>query len=114
MLLLFSISYRLFDVDLLRIDLVIIVFFFFFKQKTAYEMLRSLVGSEMCIRDRRFNNKNLSTSSSKHFRKHEYKGDFLLFLDGWKRAEKRLAKRAAVVVDWLLLSVHFCSDIHPL
>eukprot|EP00658_Telonema_sp_P-2_P025849 TRINITY_DN20419_c0_g1_i2.p1 TRINITY_DN20419_c0_g1~~TRINITY_DN20419_c0_g1_i2.p1 ORF type:complete len:296 (-),score=88.00 TRINITY_DN20419_c0_g1_i2:211-1098(-) len=28
-------------------------FFFFFKQKTAYEMLRSLVGSEMCIRDRR-------------------------------------------------------------
>src|SRR5674536_357404 len=28
------------------------LFFFFFKQKTAYEMLRSLVGSEMCIRDR--------------------------------------------------------------
>src|SRR5678816_4876562 len=28
------------------------VWFFFFKQKTAYEMLRSLVGSEMCIRDR--------------------------------------------------------------
>ena len=26
---------------------------FFFKQKTAYEMLRSLVGSEMCIRDRK-------------------------------------------------------------
>ena len=25
----------------------------FFKQKTAYEMLRSLVGSEMCIRDSR-------------------------------------------------------------
>ena len=24
----------------------------FVKQKTAYEMLRSLVGSEMCIRDR--------------------------------------------------------------
>src|SRR5678816_963153 len=24
---------------------------FFFKQKTAYELLRSLVGSEMCIRD---------------------------------------------------------------
>eukprot|EP00658_Telonema_sp_P-2_P042113 TRINITY_DN3018_c0_g1_i3.p2 TRINITY_DN3018_c0_g1~~TRINITY_DN3018_c0_g1_i3.p2 ORF type:complete len:120 (-),score=59.18 TRINITY_DN3018_c0_g1_i3:355-714(-) len=30
------------------------VFFFFFKQKTAYEMLRSLVGSEMCIRDRTY------------------------------------------------------------
>ena len=28
-----------------------VLFFFFFKQKTAYEMLRSLVGSEMCIRD---------------------------------------------------------------
>ena len=27
--------------------------FFFFKQKTAYELLRSLVGSEMCIRDRK-------------------------------------------------------------
>src|SRR5674536_252715 len=26
-------------------------YFFFFKQKTAYEKLRSLVGSEMCIRD---------------------------------------------------------------
>eukprot|EP00658_Telonema_sp_P-2_P022182 TRINITY_DN1885_c0_g1_i5.p1 TRINITY_DN1885_c0_g1~~TRINITY_DN1885_c0_g1_i5.p1 ORF type:complete len:152 (-),score=61.05 TRINITY_DN1885_c0_g1_i5:113-568(-) len=32
--------------------LVCLFFFFFFKQKTAYEMLRSLVGSEMCIRDR--------------------------------------------------------------
>ena len=32
---------------------VVSFFFFFFKQKTAYEMLRSLVGSEMCIRDRR-------------------------------------------------------------
>eukprot|EP00658_Telonema_sp_P-2_P019428 TRINITY_DN1766_c0_g1_i3.p1 TRINITY_DN1766_c0_g1~~TRINITY_DN1766_c0_g1_i3.p1 ORF type:complete len:221 (-),score=55.85 TRINITY_DN1766_c0_g1_i3:387-1049(-) len=30
---------------------IFVVFFFFFKQKTAYEMLRSLVGSEMCIRD---------------------------------------------------------------
>ena len=28
------------------------VMFFFVKQKTAYEVLRSLVGSEMCIRDR--------------------------------------------------------------
>ena len=29
-----------------------VILIFFFKQKTAYEMLRSLVGSEMCIRDR--------------------------------------------------------------
>ncbi|CUX40426.1 hypothetical protein BN3590_01215 [Clostridium sp. C105KSO15] len=27
------------------------VFFFFFKQKTAYEIMPSLVGLEMCIRD---------------------------------------------------------------
>src|SRR5450756_2889738 len=26
--------------------------FFFFKQKTAYDIMPSLVGSEMCIRDR--------------------------------------------------------------
>ena len=31
---------------------LIVLFVFLFKQKTAYEMLRSLVGSEMCIRDR--------------------------------------------------------------
>ena len=37
------------------IDVLVAVVFFFFKQKTAYEMLRSLVGSEMCIRDRGFN-----------------------------------------------------------
>ena len=28
------------------------MWFFFFVQKTAYELLRSLVGSERCIRDR--------------------------------------------------------------
>ena len=32
--------------------------FFFFKQKTAYEIRLSLVGSEMCIRDRRYLNPN--------------------------------------------------------
>ena len=31
---------------------IIVWFFFFFKQKTAYEIMPSLVGSEMCIRDR--------------------------------------------------------------
>ena len=36
------------------------ILFFFFKQKTAYEMLRSLVGSEMCIRDRSSNWDELS------------------------------------------------------
>ena len=31
---------------------IILYLFFFFKQKTAYEIMPSLVGSEMCIRDR--------------------------------------------------------------
>ena len=39
------------DVDIRSLTVVAICFFVF-KQKTAYEMLRSLVGSEMCIRDR--------------------------------------------------------------
>ena len=30
----------------------LLIVFFFFKQKTAYEIMPSLVGSEMCIRDR--------------------------------------------------------------
>ena len=30
---------------------ILSIFFFFFKQKTAYEIMPSLVGSEMCIRD---------------------------------------------------------------
>eukprot|EP00825_Cyclidium_porcatum_P046454 TRINITY_DN7303_c0_g1_i1.p1 TRINITY_DN7303_c0_g1~~TRINITY_DN7303_c0_g1_i1.p1 ORF type:complete len:259 (-),score=48.66 TRINITY_DN7303_c0_g1_i1:92-868(-) len=33
-------------------QLLLFFFFFFFKQKTAYEIMPSLVGSEMCIRDR--------------------------------------------------------------
>ena len=37
---------------------------FFFKQKTAYEMLRSLVGSEMCIRDRLASVSSLALNAS--------------------------------------------------
>jgi len=36
----------------MRLQLFFFVFFFF-KQKTAYDMLRSLVGSEMCIIERK-------------------------------------------------------------
>eukprot|EP00831_Metopus_contortus_P014215 TRINITY_DN15875_c0_g1_i2.p1 TRINITY_DN15875_c0_g1~~TRINITY_DN15875_c0_g1_i2.p1 ORF type:complete len:362 (+),score=73.51 TRINITY_DN15875_c0_g1_i2:38-1087(+) len=36
-------------------------FFFFFKQKTAYEMQRGLVGSEMCIRDRIYKMEKIPT-----------------------------------------------------
>eukprot|EP00658_Telonema_sp_P-2_P006592 TRINITY_DN12493_c0_g2_i1.p2 TRINITY_DN12493_c0_g2~~TRINITY_DN12493_c0_g2_i1.p2 ORF type:complete len:109 (+),score=25.30 TRINITY_DN12493_c0_g2_i1:40-366(+) len=39
------------NVMLLHFFIFLVYIFFFFKQKTAYEMLRSLVGSEMCIRD---------------------------------------------------------------
>eukprot|EP00658_Telonema_sp_P-2_P001089 TRINITY_DN10409_c0_g2_i2.p1 TRINITY_DN10409_c0_g2~~TRINITY_DN10409_c0_g2_i2.p1 ORF type:complete len:231 (+),score=63.51 TRINITY_DN10409_c0_g2_i2:80-772(+) len=46
-------------------DIVCVVVnqFFFFKQKTAYEMLRSLVGSEMCIRDRQYHNHRVASTS---------------------------------------------------
>ena len=37
---------------LIELLLCVIYYLFLFKQKTAYELLRSLVGSEMCIRDR--------------------------------------------------------------
>eukprot|EP00658_Telonema_sp_P-2_P051107 TRINITY_DN39131_c0_g1_i4.p1 TRINITY_DN39131_c0_g1~~TRINITY_DN39131_c0_g1_i4.p1 ORF type:complete len:137 (+),score=34.55 TRINITY_DN39131_c0_g1_i4:21-431(+) len=47
-LILFDYSFLLYYLFLMFLT----IFFFFFKQKTAYEMLRSLVGSEMCIRDR--------------------------------------------------------------
>ena len=33
------------------VEYLFVFFFFFFKQKTAYEIMPSLVGSEMCIRD---------------------------------------------------------------
>ena len=45
---------------------------FFFKQKTAYEMLRSLVGSEMCIRDR-FLQVKLKQSPEKPLRAHSFR-----------------------------------------
>ena len=44
-------------------DLCFLVFFFF-KQKTAYDMLRSLVGSEMCIRDSMKESPGISDVSS--------------------------------------------------
>eukprot|EP00658_Telonema_sp_P-2_P002607 TRINITY_DN10977_c0_g1_i9.p3 TRINITY_DN10977_c0_g1~~TRINITY_DN10977_c0_g1_i9.p3 ORF type:complete len:105 (+),score=25.29 TRINITY_DN10977_c0_g1_i9:252-566(+) len=49
--------------NMVVIGVVFVFFFFFFKQKTAYEMLRSLVGSEMCIRDRSRSHRLCSTLS---------------------------------------------------
>ena len=48
--------------------------FFFFKQKTAYEIRLSLVGSEMCIRDRGFGRQKGHTEL---YRGAEYVVDFL-------------------------------------
>src|SRR5674536_148675 len=48
--------------------LCLVLFFFFFKQKTAYEMLRSLVGSEMCIRDRMKHIKTFDEAIQKRLR----------------------------------------------
>ena len=44
------------------------IVFFFFKQKTAYEMLRSLVGSEMCIRDSHIGAADLPSAAGLHDR----------------------------------------------
>ncbi len=48
--------------------------FFFFKQKTADEMLRSLVGSEMCIRDRLYRQDDRSGAAHRSPRDRHYRG----------------------------------------
>ena len=53
----FSVSY---------LYVICVGFFFFFKQKTAYEIMPSLVGSEMCIRDR-YNGTNCFVKGNKVF-----------------------------------------------
>ena len=55
----------------------IVMVVFFFKQKTAYEMLRSLVGSEMCIRDR-------STALSQDISIFPNPASDFIFLANWK------------------------------
>eukprot|EP01016_Furgasonia_blochmanni_P048633 TRINITY_DN7269_c0_g3_i9.p3 TRINITY_DN7269_c0_g3~~TRINITY_DN7269_c0_g3_i9.p3 ORF type:complete len:105 (-),score=40.43 TRINITY_DN7269_c0_g3_i9:181-495(-) len=40
--------------------------FFFFKQKTAYEIMPSLVGSEMCIRDRTIESEECAREEQNH------------------------------------------------
>src|SRR5678816_1623397 len=57
-----------------------VFFFFFFKQKTAYEMLRSLVGSEMCIRD------SLIGAARGAFASHVWRGSASGNLGGWQVA----------------------------
>ena len=44
--------------------------FFFFKQKTAYEILIGLVGSEMCIRDRTDTVRNILKGEGVYLMKH--------------------------------------------
>eukprot|EP00831_Metopus_contortus_P067872 TRINITY_DN60618_c0_g1_i1.p2 TRINITY_DN60618_c0_g1~~TRINITY_DN60618_c0_g1_i1.p2 ORF type:complete len:139 (+),score=18.26 TRINITY_DN60618_c0_g1_i1:47-463(+) len=63
-------------------------FFFFFKQKTAYEMQRGLVGSEMCIRDRPTSARSLNKMPFiEHVRAGSLKGakgkvEFISFFQG--------------------------------
>ena len=67
------------------------MFFFFFKQKTAYEMQRSLVGSEMCIRDRTWPSKTPPVTAYTHTRLH-----WALENTGSYRICRILATRACV------------------
>eukprot|EP00658_Telonema_sp_P-2_P052150 TRINITY_DN40331_c0_g1_i1.p1 TRINITY_DN40331_c0_g1~~TRINITY_DN40331_c0_g1_i1.p1 ORF type:complete len:374 (-),score=89.49 TRINITY_DN40331_c0_g1_i1:63-1184(-) len=70
--------------------------FFFFKQKTAYEMLRSLVGSEMCIRDRHPHTSTTTASSPASALTAEYI-DFAALVEevqGNVISEKRLLPRS--------------------
>eukprot|EP00658_Telonema_sp_P-2_P060099 TRINITY_DN49121_c0_g1_i2.p1 TRINITY_DN49121_c0_g1~~TRINITY_DN49121_c0_g1_i2.p1 ORF type:complete len:302 (+),score=73.88 TRINITY_DN49121_c0_g1_i2:91-996(+) len=64
---------------------MIVFFFFFFKQKTAYEMLRSLVGSEMCIRDRLM-------AIGRELRGFE--------TDGWDQLWDDMVRRRDAVASW--------------
>eukprot|EP00658_Telonema_sp_P-2_P076776 TRINITY_DN6794_c0_g1_i5.p1 TRINITY_DN6794_c0_g1~~TRINITY_DN6794_c0_g1_i5.p1 ORF type:complete len:522 (-),score=147.68 TRINITY_DN6794_c0_g1_i5:310-1875(-) len=75
--------------------LMLMFFFFFFKQKTAYEMLRSLVGSEMCIRDR------VSTQSTGIGQSLEMvRGAALLLLAAMAGADKVYPPYAADAATW--------------
>eukprot|EP00825_Cyclidium_porcatum_P008911 TRINITY_DN14476_c0_g1_i1.p1 TRINITY_DN14476_c0_g1~~TRINITY_DN14476_c0_g1_i1.p1 ORF type:complete len:282 (-),score=63.22 TRINITY_DN14476_c0_g1_i1:52-897(-) len=58
------------------IDQFVFLFFFFFKQKTAYEIMPSLVGSEMCIRDRyqrRVHGRTFTNENEQEFSKDQIK-----------------------------------------
>ena len=52
--------------------------FFFFKQKTAYEFVPSLVGSEMCIRDRADILKIAMINIDRRFREEDIRSKMLL------------------------------------
>ena len=57
---------------------------FFFKQKTAYEMLRSLVGSEMCIRDRKMDLKQCAKTKRRYLRENGPIQMEFAFIDTWR------------------------------
>eukprot|EP00831_Metopus_contortus_P011461 TRINITY_DN1455_c0_g2_i3.p1 TRINITY_DN1455_c0_g2~~TRINITY_DN1455_c0_g2_i3.p1 ORF type:complete len:569 (-),score=108.22 TRINITY_DN1455_c0_g2_i3:40-1746(-) len=78
-------------------------FFFFFKQKTAYEMQRGLVGSEMCIRDRyqRRVHGDVMSYTSDHFPKlFEYMDkmikDGLAYADNIPAEEMKIQRGAGI------------------
>src|SRR5665809_150445 len=57
-------------------------FFFFCKQKTAYEIRLSLVGSEMCIRDRNYSSIWFSLTRHARERGHPVTTDLVIY-EGW-------------------------------
>ena len=57
-------------------------FIFFFKQKTAYEILRCLVGSEMCIRDRSWTRLSVRKYKNQFSKREDPRGDDYYWLAG--------------------------------
>eukprot|EP00658_Telonema_sp_P-2_P033964 TRINITY_DN24838_c0_g1_i4.p1 TRINITY_DN24838_c0_g1~~TRINITY_DN24838_c0_g1_i4.p1 ORF type:complete len:130 (-),score=16.38 TRINITY_DN24838_c0_g1_i4:280-669(-) len=81
-------------INLQKDYLLLVFFFFFFKQKTAYEMLRSLVGSEMCIRD------STKTTTLARLSNH------LKVSLKWKRRVSTLSPSSILFVNQNLLLLH--------
>eukprot|EP00658_Telonema_sp_P-2_P001569 TRINITY_DN10580_c0_g1_i5.p1 TRINITY_DN10580_c0_g1~~TRINITY_DN10580_c0_g1_i5.p1 ORF type:complete len:116 (-),score=23.21 TRINITY_DN10580_c0_g1_i5:160-507(-) len=90
------------------------MFFFFFKQKTAYEMLRSLVGSEMCIRDRctvRTTSGRGSLASAPHINRRRGNMGLTLSRDGSRSRSPILTYNAlSWVKAWMLAA---SSTVNP-
>ena len=90
--------------------------FFFFKQKTAYEMLRSLVGSEMCIRDRVYTIMEKLRDDLRVFAKAAGKQGFVNTLCGTISELKRynIAPDALGSIETASLSPQLADKLHDI